>query len=689
MHPLKTRICLQKLGALVLPSASSTDTNDAAQAATLAASMLSLGFAPSRELHAALETSSDAELAAFQAAVIPALQELKGAHVRHEPLYPNFPAQVMQTSEAELLLNALVHYWSCGTWRPSYEALPRELRWESTKLREVGLASEEDYLAIFPLLLSSNDSLSAEDRGYLEHFMIEEPELRYPESIPFKENLCVVAGMFFRAGKDISPFVKTATDLLRVVTYLNEGDVSLASNTRFQSMPRAQRRQLVALLERVANEEDLDRHRGKWKRLFHSLHVSEYASERLGALVSKIRNDEKVVSFNGRVERALQQGELDELIALLRQRPGVFARRLDEVLRNYDEPALQAQVVGAFADVADEVPTRVLVQMLGHFQSRAAGAERRVVFPKGMAQKARVIAAAEPLAAEVVARLREGLEATLRARFARLEPLGKVWIDPELARCPVPSQQRSASPGALSVARGTHLPLGDESKTTLRLFVYWVGRDIDLSATLHDEEFGLIEPISYTNLRSEAYEACHSGDITFAPEGASEFIDITIDRAADHGVRYVVMNVLVFNGPSFAKHETCFAGWMTRAHPNSNEVFDAKTVEHKVDLCSNARNAIPVVFDLAERKAIWTDLVTPSYVSWGGNNVESNQASIEHVLEAIVSAASKLSLADLLRIHVEARGELVASREEAEVVYGLEGDLTPYDVNRISAEFLA
>lgn len=695
MHPQKTRVCLQKLRAVVLPapqsSASPRSASSAQQAATLAASMVSLGFAPSRELHAWLETSSQDQLAAFREAVIPALEELKGAHVTHQHLYPNFPLQVMKLSTSELLLNALAHYWSGGSWKPDYEALPRELHHEEVKLVEIGVASQEDYLAIFPRLLASNDSLSAADQAILAYFMVEEPELALPESIPFKENACVVAGMLLRAGKDPAPFVHTATDLLRAVTYLNEGDVSLASNTRFRSMPRAQRRRIVALLERVANEEDLDRHRGKWKRLFHSLHVSEYASERLQALVSKIRNNEKVTSFNGCVERAFQEGELDELLALLRQRPGVFARRLDEVLRNYDEPELQAQVVGAFADVADQVPTRVLVQMLGHFQSRAAGSARRVVFPKGLTQKAQIIAAAAPLAAELVSRLVEGLEGTLRARFSQLEPLGKVWIDPALAGCPVPSQQRSASECTHDLARGTRLPLGDESKQTLRLFVHWVGGDIDLSATLHDEEFAMIEPISYTNLRSEAYQACHSGDITSAPppEGASEFIDITIDRAADHHVRYVVMNVLVFSGPAFADHETCFAGWMTRERPESNEVFDPATVGLKVDLRSKSRNAIPVVFDLVERQAIWTDLVTSGRSDWELNNVESNRTRIRHVLEAIVTSASKLSLADLLRLHAEARGELVATREEADFTCGLAGDLTPYDINRISADFLA
>ena len=683
----KTRICLKKLAGVVLPG---NRFSNPEQAATLAASMMSLGFAPSRELHAALETSSEEELQAFQREVIPLLSELKGAHVEHEPLYPNFPAQVMAASELELFLNAITHYWSLGTWQPAYEKLPREWHFEHTKFREIGRVTNEDYLALFPRLLSSNDSLSPEDRGYIEHFMVEEPELSFPEAIPFKETMCVVAGMFLRAGKDISPLVKTATDVLRVVTYLNEGDVSLAANTRFKSMPRAQRRQIVALLEERANEEDIDRHRGKWVRLFHSLHVSEYASARLEAIASKIRNNEKIVTFNGRVEAALQERRLSELVALLRQRPGVFARRLDELLRVFGEAEDRRAIFAAFANVADQIPTRILVQLLGHFQSRQAERSSRVVFPKGMTQKARLIQAAEPLAAELVDLVTAGLESTLRTRFSALEPLGKVWIDPELALCPVPSQQRSASEGGFNVARGTHLALGDPTKTTLRLFVYWVGRDIDLSATLHDEDFKLVEPIAYTNLRSERYEACHSGDITYAPEGASEFIDITIESAAKSGIRYVVMNVLVFSGPSFAKHETCFAGWMTRESPNSNEVFEAKTVEHKVDLSSNARNAVPVVFDLVTRKAIWCDLTTPISPSWGiPNNVETNQAAIERVLEAIVTSASKLSLRDLFALHGQARGELVTDKEAADAVFSLSEGVTPYDINVISSDYLA
>lgn len=97
--------------------------------------------------------------------------------------------------------------------------------------------------------------------------------------------------------------------------------------------------------------------------------------------------------------------------------------------------------------------------------------------------------------------MKQGIQQSLKQRFAALEPLGKVWIDLVLIDCPLPSQQRSSSEGLFNVARGTRLPLANKDSDitdTLRLFVYWIGRDIDLSATLHNEEGEMIEQVSYT-----------------------------------------------------------------------------------------------------------------------------------------------------------------------------------------------
>ena len=148
---------------------------------------------------------------------------------------------------------------------------------------------------------------------------------------------------------------------------------------------------------------------------------------------------------------------------------------------------------------------------------------------------------------------------------------------------------------------------------------------------------------------------------------------------------------------------------MTRSNPKSNEIFDAKTVEGKVDIRSASKNAIPVVFDLVEQKAIWTDLssrkisspalglgfnrggMTTGWVG-RGNTVENNRANIEQTLKAIIGTTySRLSLYKLFGLHAQARGVIVTERENADTVFTLqpgEDVVSPYDINIITSEYL-
>ena len=165
---------------------------------------------------------------------------------------------------------------------------------------------------------------------------------------------------------------------------------------------------------------------------------------------------------------------------------------------------------------------------------------------------------------------------------------------------------------------------------------------------------------------------------------------------AKQKARYVVMTVYVFSGPNFAEHEECFAGWMTRDNVNSNEVYEPKTVENKIDMRSESKNAIPVIFDLKERKAIWVD-VTTSRRSRACNNVENNKASIADTLEAFVSLDNKISLKELFELHTEARGELTEYPAEADTVFSLNDTVndndkanivTPFDITKINSDFV-
>ncbi len=676
-------IALKKLNALVVTSGSE---DNLALAMTFQADVMNLGFIFTDELVDAIRTLSEEDAVTLYEQTISAMKQMKGANVKHSPMYPNFPTQVMEASSAELFINAIVHYWTLGQWKPDYEVLPREIKFEATKFIPVGLASVDDFKNVLPMILSSADSISEEDKAIVTTFFDNTKTPRIPEEIPFKENMCLVAGILFDKGYyNLSRFVKTTTDVLRVATHLSGGDISLAENTKFKSFTRPQRRAIVGLLNDVISDEDVIRHRGKWIRLFHSLHVGDFEG-RARDVARKIRNNEKIETFNGRVEDAIRRNLITDAVSILSERPGDFARRVSHLLRLTSK---KTYVVDAFLAVADRVPTRNLLQLLGHVNSRAEDVEKRIVFPKGNAQKAHVVRKGLPkMGRNTLLRLREGIRNILITRFGDDENLGKVWIDPELQTCPLPTQLRSASEGLFTVARGTHLPIGD--KNVLRLFIYWKGRDVDLSATFHGADFSYMDHISYTALRSGTLRAWHSGDITSAPRGASEFIDVDIAGALKAGCRYVAMNVLSYSQEPFADMDTCFAGFMTREKPESNEIYDPKTVEQKIDLRANSRNAMPVVFDLETRKAVWVDLTANMEQRYGGNNVESNRASIEETVEAIVDSYNKVSLYELFDLHGRARGEIVNAKADADVTFGFdrETDITPYDVSQINSKFV-
>lgn len=685
----QTKIALKYANGIVLSPNTNTVENTGTLVTSLTAEMLRLGYVPSDDLYSALCSQTVERLTQIYSDVLRELRALKGADVEYKPMYPNFPKQVMEASDMELFINAIVHYWTFGMWKPEYEALPREYGFETANLRMLDVITEDEFDQIFPRLVGANESLSTTDKSAILWFL-DNRDVSFDGTIPFKENLCFVVGALLDREKDITSYISTATDVLRVATYLSGGDISLAEDTKFKSFSRKTRRTLVRALQRVAREEDIVRHRGKWVRLFHTLHVGEYSKD-LWELARKIRNNEKIETFNSKVEAAIAAKDVVRAAELLATRPGEFARRLDKMVRmaKTTRGAQQLAVATKFLSVADKVDTRVLLQVLGHLQTRTETVTKRVVFPKGNTQKAQVVRTElEPLGVRAVTRLQKGIRKILLDRFSDGESLGKVWIDPELTDCPLPTQQRSASEGALQVARGTRLPFGDETKNTLRFFIYWVGLDIDLSATMHDENFNEIGHVSWTALRSSTYQSYHSGDIVRAPNGASEFIDITIDGAVESGARYITMNVYVFSGPTFAEHKKVYAGWMTRSKPNSNEIYDPKTVEQRIDLTSESRNAIPVIFDLVERKAIWADLTTISrYHNWG-NTVESNRATTQEMVEAMLSLDNKVSLYELFLLHAEARGELVEDKEEADTVFSLYEGITPYDISLINSEYV-
>jgi hypothetical protein len=662
----------------------------------------SLGFTLSRALFERLRTHSVEGVAHLYKEIVPVLERMVGAHRQFRPMYPDFPAQVMAASDLELYVNALAHYW--GSYvadvtgqtgyviLPSYPKADRDPLEEPVRLRVIDLGSTTDFEGIFTGLVGSNGSLSDDDKAIVAWFVESYGDdlLRLlPPEIPQKENLSLLAGLLLKRSEPtyLLPHLKTATDVLRVAVVMSEGDVSLAAPTKFRKFSRRERRFLLRALEDCGEiTEDMLRWKGYWVRLGEILHPFEYKDRfpKVYEAFDTIRNDKPFASFNSKVEAGLKGGDLGPVIEHLRQRPGVFARRLDHVLRVGGGP----EAVHGFLQLADRVATPVLVQVYHHFKVRSEGRSLRAFFPKGNVAKVQVQEGAlPPLPHDLTASVSDGVRGVLVRRFSVLPPLGKVWVDEGLKQHLVPFARRSASKSLRTVARGSRLDLPEGG--TIRFFLWWKNgdyrTDIDLSAVLFAGDWTRLRHLAYFNLREPALGCYHSGDIVDAPAGACEFIDMDVKALLAGGVRYVAMCLNSFTRQPYCDLPECFAGWMPRERPQSGEVFEARTVRDKIDLASDTTVSIPVIMELEERRVVWADVALRS--SGWVNNVQANRDNIARLARAIVGL-DRSNLYDLFRMHAEARGES-APKDRADTIFSLHEGVTPFDTDKILSEFLA
>lgn len=663
--------------------------------ATIIKNIEDLGFTLSKSVIDIIKTYSKDQLESFYYSLVTDIKNLIGASKKYKPMYPNFPSQVMNASESELYINAIIHYLSFGEILPDYEHHTRLPMFEDKKLKVIDLGDEEEFLSIFTNLLESKTSLSELDKSDINWFF--NNKLEYipnllPEEIPLKENVALVSKLIIIHELNhqlLFKYFKTATDVLRLCAALSEGDISLSQNTRFKSFKRKERRLILSLLESCNNlEEDMKRYKNRWIRIGERLHPSEFKASYTKTQIAfnKLRNSEKIETFNSKVDKAIKDNNMKVALDLLKQRPGEFARKLDYLFRTSDHPNV---IINEFKNVVEQVSSTVLLQVIEHFKHRNDEKELRAFFPKGNISKVFAIDNKLPKVPENICdNIIRICENSLINQFKQKDYLGKVYVDEALQNYLVPFSQRSASKSFKTVVRGSKLEIPEN---TIRAFIYWKEAhndrtDIDLSAVMYDEDWNYLEHISYTNLRSLTYKAFHSGDITSAHNGASEFIDLDIESVRKYGGRYIVLSINSFTEQNFAEIPECFMGWMARENPNSGEIYEPKTVENKIDVTSESKICIPMILDLHENIVIWTDIALRSNPRFF-NNVEGNQSGMI-LMGKTMTTLNKTNLYDLLELHVKARGEKCYNKEEADIIFSLNEGITPFDHDVIVSQYL-
>lgn len=430
--------------------------------------------------------------------------------------------------------------------------------------------------------------------------------------------------------------VDTVLDVLRTACQSSGGDVTLAESTRFRSFSRRERRVLLAALDRVvaANEGklgDVSRFAGRFKRLGEYLHPHEYPQfPNAREVFAVARGDRKAPqSIASRAEAAFKQGDIAAAASTLVSAPGLLMRSLDRLLRQADSAEDVRSIADATSKVLGSVSGRVLCSVREHLINRSEPDAARVFTTR--TRRAWVTPDERaPLSREVIDEVNALIDAELTSRLPKYE---KLVVDPAVLDVALPLSGKASEDGFAVLPRGSVSPIEGE---VLRFFTYWrqasQRTDFDLSALLLDSDFRYLGHVSWTNYHDDG--AVYSGDLTEAPDGATEFIDIPLDSI---DAAYVVPEVHVYSGEGFDEVAESMFGWMTRDRDQAGAPFEARTVRTRSDMRGTGRVALPIIFG-RDTDGTWTATWLHLYLSGSPNfnRVETNRVSTATLARGLV-----------------------------------------------------
>ncbi|MDT7785174.1 MAG: hypothetical protein QOF58_3593 [Pseudonocardiales bacterium] len=615
---------------LRVPASDGARGDGGTTARQLDAALIKVGFKASRELIEHISGVTDAEEYAQE--IVRAVKELVGAQAQHNPYFKDFPHNVPDTvafwlscieDVAEFSGN-LLDLPKYGRVQHTYEEMLKahdelvpSLKDRMTVLH-LGGTLDDEITRLYLELAASPIPLGEDDRMLLGELATQRLDVA-PETVPTRENRAILNAARLVAQRPLTD-IDTVTDVLRLAAEASGGDVTLRESTRFRSFRRPERRALLAALDEVAPSKfgDVNQHREAWKRLGERLHPHEHPFASAQDVFAVARKEKTARSFAGQVELAFADNDPDLALRILSKAPGMLLRSVDRLVRSG-----ASNVAEAVATAAPDVSGRVLVSVLEHLSNRSKPDTARV-----FANRSRKVWIADdtrpPIDATAIV---EVIEAEL---VRRLPEYSELTVDPEVLDVVVPMSGTATEDGFGVLPRGSKMSLEGD---VLRFFVHWHQKskrtDYDLSVVLLDENFALRGQVSWTRLTANG--AFHSGDITDATNGATEFIDLHRDAVE---AKYIVAQVNVYAGEGFDEVGESTFGFMSRDLDQLGKPFEPSTVRARSSMRGKGKVALPVMFerDGDTWRGTWLHLYLRG-TSWG-NRVEENRDLVKLITAA-------------------------------------------------------
>ena len=610
----------------------------------------------------------------------------------------------------------------CGT---PFETADFVYKGQASKLKELRLFTIEDMKHVFASLLASTTPLDGTQKDSLEQ-LLREFSLPEDANITMKETAMLVIKLLVEQNKadEASKLLKTPTDVLRYLWYEKTGYVQIiepktlvaharklyfhmwgpldrgadaAKDMKKKLMLKYDRKaclrvalwlNAIPLTARQAAE-NMNPKRGMWVRMIRALRLGEYSRKNGFDHLAEILDvfyKQDYSTWQGRVDKARSENDADMTLALLKERPGLFARCLFASMLRFGSD----KVLAAFKEVADKMPARLLLSLgnaaEAYFDPKEVRLARPITGVTHQIEPNKLLALYDDEARKAMTGAVNDLyKASMARRFAIQQTEAKtIFIDPALYNIPVSVGDRSATIQDASCAlMGTRFPVEGDA---VRLFLQW-GKglhaqhlDMDLSARVTLPN-GQIAECAYYNLTCVG--AKHSGDIRSIPEmvGTAEYIELSLPELEAAGAVYVTFTCNAYSTGALSPN--LVVGWMDSANPmkiseEKGVAYDPSCVQHMVRISEGnlSKGLVFGVLDVAKREIIWLEMPFTAQTMRGVNS-ESIEALL-HKLE------SKLSIGELLDMKAKAQSlTSVENAEEADEAYTYEWALNPAEVTKL------
>ena len=610
----------------------------------------------------------------------------------------------------------------CGT---PFETADFVYKGQASKLKELRLFTIEDMKHVFASLLASTTPLDGTQKDSLEQ-LLREFSLPGDANITMKETAMLVIKLLVEQDKadEASKLLKTPTDVLRYLWYEKTGYVQIiepktlvaharklyfhmwgpldrgadaAKDMKKKLMLKYDRKaclrvalwlNAIPLTARQAAE-NMNPKRGMWVRMIRALRLGEYSRKNGFDHLAEILDvfyKQDYSTWQGRVDKARSENDADMTLALLKERPGLFARCLFASMLRFGSD----KVLAAFEEVADKMPARLLLSLgnaaEAYFDPKEVRLARPITGVTHQIEPNKLLALYDDEARKAMTEAVNDLyKASMARRFAVQQTEAKtIFIDPALYNIPVSVGDRSATIQDASCAlMGTRFPVEGDA---VRLFLQW-GKgmhaqhlDMDLSARVTLPN-GQIAECAYYNLTCVG--AKHSGDIRSIPEmvGTAEYIELSLPELEAAGAVYVTFTCNAYSTGALSPN--LVVGWMDSANPmkiseEKGVAYDPSCVQHMVRISEGnlSKGLVFGVLDVAKREIIWLEMPFTAQTMRGADG-----ASIEALLHKL---EAKLSIGQLLDMKVKAQNlTLVEYAEDADEAYTYEWALNPAEVTKL------